>query len=417
MGDVQLNKAKSLFFFGAENGIGVLFFLVVAYLMPAMGGSIALRPVFFVLVVYSFIFFAKSPFYPAVRFLFLYAVLAMLSTLHGAAFCGVETVAGDWFEIVRLFCVCAVFWWGWEACVDIDIIRIFGAVLFVIFVIGMIQYFALDSGFLLKLYAASTQLEAAQGFGLSYRRMVFTLGNPNDAGIFFCLAAIFFLSAYFVLKNNYILFLFFISVFCLGLTQSKTGLVAFVFGAFSVFILLRRWWWMVFFFILFSWVSFLFRDNLLYIWNFADALFDRGLADIYVFSARLSNSEEAFSLWMKSPFWGWGVAKSIHPTVVDVEYALVLRRYGVFGFFCLFLFFVDLRKNLNVAADSNLIRIYSIFFASTIFPILIFMLSNNFFNSYYNHFLYIFLLGQFFRLLALDSKRDSSFLDRVLNFR
>lgn len=404
-----MNKAKSLFFLGAENNIGVLFFLMTAYLMPAMGGSIALRPVFFMLIAYLFVCFSKSPFYPAVRFLFLYAVLAMLSTLYGAAFYGVELVAGDWFEIVRLFCVCAVFWWGWEACVDIDIIRILGVVLFVIFIIGMVQYFALDGGFLLKLYAASTQLEAAQGFGLSYKRMVFTLGNPNDAGIFFCLAGIFFLSAYFVLKNNYILLLFFISVFCLGLTQSKTGLVAFVFGVFSVFILLRRWWWMVFFFIAFLWVSFFFRENLLYIWNFADALLDRGLADIYVFSARLSNSEEAFSLWTKSPFWGWGVVKSSHPTVVDVEYALVLRRYGLVGVFCLFLFFVDLHKNLSVTADNGLVRIYSIFFISTTFPILMFMLSNNFFNSYYNHFLYIFLVGQFFRLLASDSKHDYLF--------
>ncbi|MFY0685230.1 MAG: O-antigen ligase family protein [Balneola sp.] len=38
-----------------------------------------------------------------------------------------------------------------------------------------------------------------------------------------------------------------------------------------------------------------------------------------------------FQIFLESPIIGWGPAKALHPVVVDNEYLLILRRYGIIG--------------------------------------------------------------------------------------
>jgi O-antigen ligase len=47
--------------------------------------------------------------------------------------------------------------------------------------------------------------------------------------------------------------------------------------------------------------------------------------------ARFDMWGDAMDLFSRSPVFGWGPAKTSHPTVVDGEYFLLLRRYGVVG--------------------------------------------------------------------------------------
>ncbi|MFV1882893.1 MAG: O-antigen ligase family protein [Balneola sp.] len=48
-------------------------------------------------------------------------------------------------------------------------------------------------------------------------------------------------------------------------------------------------------------------------------------------------------LFLESPFLGWGPAKDLYTTIVDSEYILILRRYGILGFiFYLMLFLYPL---------------------------------------------------------------------------
>ena len=47
--------------------------------------------------------------------------------------------------------------------------------------------------------------------------------------------------------------------------------------------------------------------------------------------ARVMNWEMNFSIWMESPWLGWGPGKATMGTIVDNEWLLLLRRYGVVG--------------------------------------------------------------------------------------
>jgi O-antigen ligase len=39
----------------------------------------------------------------------------------------------------------------------------------------------------------------------------------------------------------------------------------------------------------------------------------------------------AYKRFLESPYFGWGPAKSIHSTIIDSEFVLILQRYGTIG--------------------------------------------------------------------------------------
>ena len=47
--------------------------------------------------------------------------------------------------------------------------------------------------------------------------------------------------------------------------------------------------------------------------------------------ARVENWETHFTFWKESPWFGWGPGKETMGTVVDNEWLLILRRYGLIG--------------------------------------------------------------------------------------
>ncbi|MDD3056486.1 MAG: hypothetical protein PHE16_11490 [Aliarcobacter sp.] len=50
-------------------------------------------------------------------------------------------------------------------------------------------------------------------------------------------------------------------------------------------------------------------------------------------NVRFENVFLAYERFLESIALGWGPAKSIHETVIDSEYALILQRYGLIGIF------------------------------------------------------------------------------------
>lgn len=86
---------------------------------------------------------------------------------------------------------------------------------------------------------------------------------------------------------------------------------------------------------------------------------------------------DAYDLFLKAPVFGWGLAKSIHETVVDGEYFLLLRRFGVVGtililYFVVFPIFRRVRPKTFLDLSVKYIACSA----------LILMTTNNFFNSY-----------------------------------
>ncbi len=96
---------------------------------------------------------------------------------------------------------------------------------------------------------------------------------------------------------------------------------------------------------------------------------------------------EAFNLFLKSPFIGWGPAKEIHTTIVDNEHLLLLRRYGILGYLAVmnFIFgfiwvlFRKRRKFSSINLFHKRIALTSLFSCLMIF---ILMITNNFFSGY-----------------------------------
>lgn len=63
-------------------------------------------------------------------------------------------------------------------------------------------------------------------------------------------------------------------------------------------------------------------------------------------NVRFENVILAYERFLETMVLGWGPAKSIHDTVIDSEYALILQRYGLVGMF-LFLGYLTLLVNLS----------------------------------------------------------------------
>jgi len=82
--------------------------------------------------------------------------------------------------------------------------------------------------------------------------------------------------------------------------------------------------------------------------------------------------------FFESPILGWGTVKSMHETVIDSEYALILQRYGMLGIFVFGLLFRSLFKNgFNSFQDCiKPITIIYLLFS------LVFMSTNNIFSGY-----------------------------------
>ncbi len=69
--------------------------------------------------------------------------------------------------------------------------------------------------------------------------------------------------------------------------------------------------------------------------------------------ARLINWEDDFALWQQSPLLGWGPGKDTMSTIVDNEWLLLLRRYGLFGVAIFILLFVNFYRTLSDIEREN----------------------------------------------------------------
>jgi O-antigen ligase len=71
------------------------------------------------------------------------------------------------------------------------------------------------------------------------------------------------------------------------------------------------------------------------------------------FVGRLGNWNENFVFIKSSPVFGWGPGKATMVTVVDGEWILLLRRYGIFGVVIFILWFVSFYRGLSALYQSS----------------------------------------------------------------
>jgi len=202
-----------------------------------------------------------------------------------------------------------------------------------------------------SLYAKANHLQ----FMISGNRRIVLSGTDPNVGA--AIAALFFLFNFFKIviykKKIYIVstFLFLIIIM---MTSSRT-----IFLALAVFL---------FIFLLTSKsVKFVYKFILvLGIVGFAILLYDKfeyiskGFpmalkAENQSLLVRFESWRDAWDIFLKSPLFGWGIAKSTMTTIVDGEYFLLLRRYGILGTFTILLsiFLMPFWNYISIKKSSN----------------------------------------------------------------
>lgn len=373
--------------------------LSAAYLIPPLGGSdFAIRPIY--------LFYAAVPLLHGknqaandLKFYLLFILSAIVSITWGSATLGVNITLSDYLEIIRILLPVPAFLFGFLFFNEFKsrFTKELMTLCFIIFSITLMQHFRVYHGFFTLIYSADSQLPAALGLETEYMRVVGVSGNPNDAGMLFFFIQLLFMSVWFERKQLTAALGWLAAAFCLTLTQSKTAYAAFVFSLIFLPIINGKFRFSLVATSLTVILYLMFASDVAYVNNFVTAVEGDGLFAARVFSIRFDNALNALNIWLESVVFGWGVAKSIHPSVVDVEYFLLLRRYGAAGILLLGAFIVStMLKSAQLLKhhDEN-IRICANFICTATLSILIFMISNNFFSAYYNQFFYFMMLGIF----------------------
>lgn len=116
-----------------------------------------------------------------------------------------------------------------------------------------------------------------------------------------------------------------------------------------------------------------------------------------------------FQLFLESPIFGWGAAKAIHTTVVDNEFILILRRYGVIGllaFLSLYLHpLITAYKNLK--ADTKIMMLFSSVIFTIIITFLLAGLTNTLFHNMQVMDLWIIILSLYYISLGHSEFSES----------
>ena len=129
---------------------------------------------------------------------------------------------------------------------------------------------------------------------------------------------------------------------------------------------------------------------------------------------RYQQWSDAINLFKQSPIIGWGPAKDLHTSIVDNEYFLLLRRYGILGlilvinFLFSFIFVFTKRKKQIDLLDA---RTKSIAYTTLLSLLMVFIImsTNNFFSGYQLLPLYIVMIAiteGSLKIFATDNKLE-----------
>jgi len=300
----------------------------------------------------------------------------------------------DSFELVKLFEYFLIFSFVASLKIPYKDFRRYCTVALVIFLLsalfGFAQYMNLfNINASVSPYYAPTQMDGL----LAHGRITGTTGNPNQFGALMVFAATLALSlALFSERRKTRTFpgpptkAFCLSVF---LTLSRSSVIILV-GAFSL-VLLMRYPVKIKTFMKNSWklltVFLVLALTGIVLVSIAPDKFVaridtlRSISSQASWQIRLLMWSENLEIWKESMIFGWGSGKAGMPTIVDNEWVLLLRRYGIVGLTIFILWFASayrhlgrirrrflrLRYNLTVVALT--VALQSMFLAFAIFMI------------------------------------------------
>lgn len=280
--------------------------------------------------------------YKTYKWFLLIGLSILLSMTYAALGKGQPVIWRDFWELAKLlqyfltFTLVAVL-----RISPVDMKRYYKFALVTLFLsalFGFLQYVDVAGvNQILSPYYAPTQMRGL----LLHGRITGTARNPNEFGALMVLAASLALAGalFFRERRLRILCWAILPVFWLALflTLSRSSLVAlFVAGVTVLFLFLRqkglnRRFRRMVTLVIFSCVL----GVILLIMAPEKALFRFSQLGAFTeassWQARVENWRTHFAIWTESPWLGWGPGKATMGTIVDNEWLLVLRRYGVVG--------------------------------------------------------------------------------------
>lgn len=263
----------------------------------------------------------------------------LFSTFYGRYILGVPVTGRDFFELLKVFklliVVVAISRFNLK---ENDIYKLLYIIVFSFFFssfIGLMQFYGV-----LGFERITAPYYFAERIYDIHNRMMGTFFNPNTYGTALTLGTI--VAAVLVFYEDKIhrkvlltLIVLLLS-FTIALTQSRTAIIVLLLGLLLIIGLnsfgnrfsLKQ-------------IAFLFAGLVVTVLLFIGILSEEIITR---FSALTDISEDAswqmrlfawylnLTIFSESILFGWGPAKMIHTTIVDSEYILVLRRYGIIGF-------------------------------------------------------------------------------------
>ena len=236
-------------------------------------------------------------------------------------------------------------------------------------------------GYLIGLVYSSIEHTESMLSG-SYR-IVVTGSDPNVGAliVLFLILLTFLSKQVRIYKIFQIVFLFLVLLF----TQSRTVFLGMAFSLFIYMLIFSKINLFIKIFLVSS-ISYIFYE-ILYFLNLEYILigFQKALEGTNTsLNVRFENVLLAYERFLDSIVLGWGPAKSIHETVIDSEYALIIQRYGLLGM-SLFLGYLFLIMHFSYKLYRkqyiNKINIPLVGFLTSSVGFVV-MLTNNFFAGY-----------------------------------
>lgn len=363
------------------------------------------------LILPLFFFFRERKFEDRYLNYFLYSLIALSTTIifsinYGKYFLGVPTSLNDYFEVLKVIkFFIAVFIVSRLNLTNDDIYKLLYVIIFSFIlsaVIGLMQFYGI-----LGFERITAPYYAMDRIYDIHNRMMGTFFNPNTYGTALTIGVVVVLALSFYEKNyrkkTGLIAIAVILSFTIALTQSRTAVVV----LFMAIILLTA--------LNFIKKQFTVKHLLIIIGVFtvlmlvivsllADQILTRfmtlgEIGEDMSFQMRLLAWYLNLTIFSESMVFGWGPAKLIHTTIVDSEYILILRRYGIVGFsIYILVYFIPLIRAFVLQKMKGIREIMGQIIFTATFVFLIGNITNPLFHEIQYMGMWAILIGMFFAI-------------------
>lgn len=343
--------------------------------------------------------------------LFIITVIAfgsaiLFSIFYGRYILGVPVIGRDYFELLKLFklLIVVVAFARFDLNKDdISHLLYLTVISFLISsTLGLMQFYGI-----LGFERITGPYYFAERIYDVYNRMMGTFSNPNTYGTVLTLGTVVTAVLVFYEKEVHrkitLSFLVLLFSFTIALTQSRTAIVVLVLALFLVFGLntyksrfsLKQ---IVFF------TAGLFITVILFIGVLSEDIITRfsALSDINEdtsWQMRMLAWYLNLTIFSESMLFGWGPAKMIHTTIVDSEYILILRRYGIVGFtIYMFIYLIPLYRAYLFQAKDGIAGAMGQIIMVSVIVFLVANITNPLFHEIQFMDYWMILLGIFFAM-------------------